>query len=49
MAGAILLNRIGDAGIITSLIENRTDITPWKDGLPRASLNVGTELFSMIS
>lgn len=49
MAGAILLNRIGDAGIIRNLIENKTDITPWKGGLPKALLNVGTELFSMIS
>jgi len=49
MAGAILLNRIGDAGIIRNLIENKTDITPWKERMAKASLNVGTELFSMIS
>lgn len=49
IAGAILLNTVMDAGIIRNLIENKTDITPWKDRLPRSLLNVGTELFSMIS
>lgn len=49
IAGAILLNTVTDAGIIRNLIENKTDITPWKDRLPRSLLNVGTELFTMIS
>ena len=47
--GAILLNKIGDAGIIRSLIVNRTDITPWKGRMAKAPLNFGTELFSIIS
>ena len=47
--GAILLNKIGDAGIIRSLIVNRTDITPWKGRMAKAPLNFATELFSIIS
>jgi nitrite reductase (NADH) large subunit len=49
IVGAILLNKIGDAGIVRSLIKNRTDITPWKERMAKAQLNFGTELFSMIS
>lgn len=49
IVGAVLLSKITDAGIIRNLIENKTDITPWKDRLPKSLLNVGPELFTMIS
>lgn len=49
IVGAILLNKIGDAGIIRSLIDNRTEITPWKERMAKVPLNFGIELFSIIS
>jgi len=49
IAGAVLLGRVADAGIIRSLIENKTDVTPWKDRLTKSLLDVGTELFRWLA
>jgi NAD(P)H-nitrite reductase large subunit len=49
IAGAVLLNTVTDAGIIRNLIENKTDITPWKDRLIKSLLNVGTEFFRWLA
>lgn len=49
IAGAVLLSRVADAGIIRNLIENKTDVTPWKDRLTKSLLNVGTELFRWLA
>jgi len=49
ITGAVLLNTATDAGVIRNLIENRIDITPYKDKLPRSLLNIGNELLAVIS
>ena len=37
--GAVLLGKIQDAGVIRNCIENRIDISPWKDRIARVPLD----------
>jgi len=41
IVGAILLGEMKDAGLIKNLIENKIDISCWKDGITKNPLNLG--------
>ncbi len=41
LVGALLLNRVGDAGVIRHCIANRVDVSPWAERIARAPLDFG--------
>jgi len=45
--GAVLLGKSEDSGLILNVIQNRIDISKWKEGIARASLDAGKMLFSL--
>lgn len=49
MVGAILLNKTRDAGILGNLIRNRKNISPYKEKLPKAPLDIRELLLSVNS
>lgn len=49
VVGAILLGRTGDAGILSSLIRNRKNISLWEGEIARTPLNMRKLLISTVS
>ncbi|MFC2014296.1 NAD(P)/FAD-dependent oxidoreductase [Chloroflexota bacterium] len=45
--GAVLLGRTRDAGILRNLITNKKDVSPWKDGIARAPMDMRRLLLSI--
>jgi len=45
--GAVLLGKAEDSGLILNLIQNRIDVSKWKERIARAPLDAGKVLFSL--